>query len=178
MSRIGKLPVKIEDKVKVEFREGSVFVQGPKGKLQAEVPEKVKVDVKDKEVEVSRLQDTKLGRTMQGLTRSLIYNMVKGVSEGYSRELEIQGVGFRAQVKGKSVELSLGFSHAVTYPLPEGITVKTPKPTNIVVEGIDKALVGQVAADIRRFYEPEPYKGKGVRYKDERVSRKQGKTVG
>ena len=136
-----------------------------------------KVEVKDKQIEVSRPTDSKWHKSLHGLTRNIIFNMIKGVNEGFSKELEIRGTGFRAQVSGKALNLQLGFSHPINFAIAEGITVEAPKPTQIIVKGIDKEKVGEVAAQIRSFYKPEPYKGKGIRYKDEYVRHKVGKAV-
>jgi large subunit ribosomal protein L6 len=177
MSRIGKKPVAIPQGVKVEVKEGKVLVEGPKGKLDYAFSYRVNVAVKDNQVMVSRSQDTKLDRTLHGLTRALINNMIKGVVEGYTRELEIIGVGFKAQVQGNNLNLLLGFSHPIDFPIPEGIKIEAPKPTQLVVRGIDKEKVGEVAAEIRALYPPEPYKGKGIRYVGEYVKKKVGKAA-
>ncbi|NQV04880.1 MAG: 50S ribosomal protein L6 [Candidatus Omnitrophica bacterium] len=177
MSRIGKRAIQVPDKVKIEIKAGNVLTEGPKGKLEWKLPEGVEVKVSEKEVVVNRLREDKIGYSIHGLTRAYINNMVKGVSEGYTKSLEIIGVGYRAQMQGKVINLQLGFSHPVSYPIPEGISVKTPKPNQIVIEGIDKAKVGEVAAEIRDFLKPEPYKGKGIRYTGEYVRKKAGKAV-
>ena len=177
MSRIGKRAIQVPDKVKVEIKTGKVLTEGPKGKLEWKLPEGVEVKVSEKEIVVNRLREDKIGYSVHGLTRAYISNMVKGVSEGYTKSLEIIGVGYRAQMQGKVINLQLGFSHPVSYPIPEGISVKTPKPNQIVIEGIDKAKVGEVAAEIRDFLKPEPYKGKGIRYTGEYVRKKAGKAV-
>jgi len=177
MSRIGKNPVAILDKVKVNVDKGFVNVEGPKGKLQHKIPHGIKVEVKDKSVIVSRSSDSKIQKSLHGVTRTLIFNMFKGSVEGYSKELEIVGVGFRAQIQGKNLNLQLGFSHPINFPIPDDIKIATPKPNKITVEGIDKIKVGETAANIRRLYPPEPYKGKGIKYIDEFVRRKQGKAV-
>lgn len=178
MSRIGKKPVAIPSGVKIELKSGRLFVQGPKGKLEVDVHPRIKVNIDKDKVEVVRSTNIRLDRALHGLTRSLINNMFIGVTEGYKKDLELEGVGFKAQVKGKSLNLVLGFTHPIDYPIPEGITVVCPKPTQISVSGTNKQLVGQVAADIRRFHKPEPYKGKGIHYVGEHIRRKQGKTVG
>jgi large subunit ribosomal protein L6 len=175
MSRIGKQPIQIPDGVDVEVKPGEVKVKGPKGELTQAVNREMKVAVDDGTVSVERPTDRGEHRALHGLTRSLIANMVEGVTEGYERRLEIQGVGYRAQLKGKSLEMSLGFSHPVTVQAPEGIEFEVPQPTEVVVRGIDKQLVGEIAARIRKRRPPEPYKGKGVRYAGEHVSRKVGK---
>lgn len=177
MSRIGKRPIKILDKVKVKIESGKVFVEGPKGKLEWVLPEAVEVKVEKTEVVVKRLRENKIAYSMHGLARTHIRNMIKGVSEGYMKALEIHGVGYRAQTQAKNLNLQLGFSHPVSYSIPEGVTVKTPKPNQLVVEGIDRAKVGEVAAEIRDFLKPEPYKGKGIRYTGEYVRKKAGKAV-
>jgi large subunit ribosomal protein L6 len=177
MSRVGKKPVDIPNNVKVNLDGKTIKVEGPKGKLEERVHQRMNVEVKDNQVIVTRPSDNKLDKSLHGLTRSLIQNMMIGVTEGYKKELEIQGVGLRAQVQGKKLNLQLGFSHPVNYDIPQGITIVTPKPTQIEITGIDKQLVGEVAAEIRHYYKPEPYKGKGIRYKGEHVRRKAGKTV-
>jgi large subunit ribosomal protein L6 len=175
MSRIGKQPIAIPDGVEVEVNPGMVKVKGPKGELTQAVSREMKVAVDNGTLTVERPTDRGEHRALHGLTRSLIANMVEGVTEGYERRLEIQGVGYRAQLKGKALEMSLGFSHPVTVPAPEGIEFEVPQPTEVVVRGIDKQLVGEIAARIRKNRPPEPYKGKGVRYAGEHVSRKVGK---
>lgn len=177
MSRIGKQPVSIPAKVKVEVRGTQVFVEGPKGKLQQAIPGRVTAAVSKDKVVVSRSGDDAEAKALHGLTRALINNMVKGVSEGYVKKLEIQGVGFKAAVKGKQVDLSLGFSHPILFNIPDQIKVTVEDNTKLTIEGPDKQVVGQVAAEIRGYYPPEPYKGKGVRYVGEHVVRKEGKTV-
>ncbi|MDP8261149.1 MAG: 50S ribosomal protein L6 [Candidatus Kappaea frigidicola] len=177
MSRIGKKPVDIPSNVKVNLDGKIVRVEGPKGKLEERMHQRMSAEVKDNQLIVSRLSDNKLDKSLHGLTRSLIQNMVIGVTEGYKKELEIHGVGMRAQLQGKKIVLQLGFSHPVNYDIPEGISVVIAKPTQIEITGIDKQSVGEVAAEIRHFYKPEPYKGKGIRYKGEYVRRKAGKTV-
>ena len=177
MSRIGKRAIQVPDKVKVEIKTGKVLTEGPKGKLEWKLPEGVEVKVSEKEIVVNRLRQDKIGYSIHGLTRAYINNMVKGVSEGYTKKLEIIGVGYRAQMQGKAINLQLGFSHPLSYSVPEDISVKTPKPNQIVIEGIDKAKVGEVAAEIRDFLKPEPYKGKGIRYVGEYVRKKAGKAV-
>jgi large subunit ribosomal protein L6 len=177
MSRIGKQPIAIPPKVKVEVKGQQVFVEGPKGKLNWELPRRTSLKVEDGKVVVSRKGDDADAKALHGLSRALVNNMVKGVSEGFSKKLEIQGVGFKAAVQGDKVNLSLGYSHPVTYPIPAQIKVTVEENTKLTIEGPDRQVVGQVAAEIRSFYPPEPYKGKGVRYSDERVIRKEGKTV-
>ncbi len=178
MSRIGKKQIVLPDKVEFELRNGSeVSVKGPKGQLSFNLPAGLSVERDGANLAVVRESEEREVRAMHGTARSLVANMVEGVVSGFTKELEIIGVGFRAAVKGKALDLSLGFSHPVLHPIPEGITVTVEGNTNIKVEGIDKQLVGQFAADVRSYYPPEPYKGKGVRYKGERVRRKQGKSV-
>lgn len=178
MSRIGRKPVEIPSGVKVAISGGELKVEGPKGKLNLKVHPRIKVDVEEKQVAVSRPTDNRQDRALHGLTRSLIQNMVVGCTEGYLKELEIVGVGFKAEVKGKQLVLSLGYSHTIDYNIPEGVTIACPNPTRVAVSGYDKQKVGQVAADIRSFHKPEPYKGKGIHYVGEQIRRKQGKTVG
>lgn len=177
MSRIGKKPISVPLNVKVGITESEVRVEGPKGKLNQRVHPRMKVSFRDNTLLVERPTNIRTDRALHGLTRSLIQNMVRGVTEGYSKQLEIEGVGYRAQVSGKKLVLNLGFSHPIEYHIPEGIEIKTPKPTQVVVSGTDRQKVGQVAAEIRHFHEPEPYKGKGVRYVGEVIRRKQGKTT-
>jgi large subunit ribosomal protein L6 len=177
MSRIGKKPVTVPSGVKVAIADGAVTVEG-KEKLLVKLPPKVSVEVQDDQVIVSRNDDSRESGAMQGLTRSLINNMVIGVTEGFKKELQIVGVGYRAQVNGSNLVLSLGYSHPVEYAIPAGINVTVADNTKITVEGADKQLVGETAATIRRFRKPEPYKGKGVRYVDEHISLKEGKSVG
>ncbi|OIO80062.1 MAG: 50S ribosomal protein L6 [Candidatus Omnitrophica bacterium CG12_big_fil_rev_8_21_14_0_65_43_15] len=177
MSRIGKKPVQIPDKVKVAIEARTVKVEGPKGKLSLNVHPRVTVTIEDNRVIVKRKSDLKLDKSLHGLTRSLINNMIIGVTDGYRKDLEIIGVGFKAAVQGKQLVLNLGFSHPINYAIPEGITIQVPKPLNISVSGFDKRLVGQTAAEIRDFHRPEPYKGKGIRYAGEYVRRKVGKKV-
>ncbi len=178
MSRIGKLPVAIPSGVTVDHREPLLTVRGPKGELTLDVHPAMTVHVGEGEVVVGRPSDGRVHRSLHGLTRALIANMVHGVTTGYSKTLEIVGVGYRAQKKGKQLVLSLGYSHTIDYPEPEGITLECPRQDVVVVNGIDKQKVGQVAAEIRSFRPPEPYKGKGVRYQGEHIRRKVGKTAG
>jgi large subunit ribosomal protein L6 len=177
MSRIGKQPVVIPPKVKVDIKGQKVSVEGPKGKLDFELPRRTSAKVEDSNVLVSRDGDDSEAKALHGLSRSILNNMVKGVSEGFVKKLEIQGVGFKAAVQGKSVNLSLGYSHPLNYPIPDQIKVTVEENTKLTIEGPDKQVVGQVASEIRSFYPPEPYKGKGVRYAGEQVKRKEGKTV-
>jgi len=175
MSRIGRKPISLPEAVTVELAPGRVAVKGPKGELSQAVSTAIEVEQDDGTVTVSRPTDRGEHRALHGLTRSLIANMVEGVTEGFEKRLEIQGVGYRAALKGKSLEMALGYSHPVSVEPPDGIEFEVPQPTEVVVRGIDKQLVGQVAADIRKRRPPEPYKGKGVRYRDEHVMRKVGK---
>jgi large subunit ribosomal protein L6 len=175
MSRIGRKPVVVPDAVSVEIAPGNIAVKGPKGELSQALSADMKVEQEDGTVTVTRPTDRGEHRALHGLTRSLIANMVEGVTEGFEKRLEIQGVGYRAALKGKKLELALGYSHPVAIDAPEGIDFEVPQPTEVIVKGIDKQLVGQVAADIRKRRPPEPYKGKGIRYKDEQVLRKVGK---
>lgn len=177
MSRIGKQPIIIPAKVKVEAKGQNIFVEGPKGKLNMELPRRTSLEVKDGKVVLNRAGEDAEAKALHGLSRALVNNMVKGVSEGFSKKLEIQGVGFKAAVQGKVVNLSLGYSHPLNYTIPDQIKVTVEENTKLTIEGPDKQVVGRVAAEIRSFYPPEPYKGKGVRYSDERVVRKEGKTV-
>ena len=177
MSRIGKQPIAIPAKVKVAVNGQKVSVEGPKGKLNLEVHRRTGVKVDGNQVVVSRDGDDAEAKAMHGLSRALVNNMIKGVSEGFVKRLGIQGVGFKAAVQGKNVNLSLGYSHPLLYPIPDQIKVTVEENTKLTIEGPDKQIVGQVAAEIRAFYPPEPYKGKGVRYDDEKVIRKEGKTV-
>jgi large subunit ribosomal protein L6 len=175
MSRIGRKPVPVPDAVSVEIAPGNIAVKGPKGELRQSLSTDMKVEQEDGVVTISRPTDRGEHRALHGLTRSLIAMMVVGVTDGFEKRLEIQGVGYRAALKGKKLELALGYSHPVAVEAPEGIDFEVPQPTEVVIKGIDKQLVGQVAADIRKRRPPEPYKGKGIRYKDEQVLRKVGK---
>ena len=179
MSRIGKLPIPVPDGVEVAIDGLAVTVTGPKGELTATMPEGVELGRgDDNQVVVSRLGDDGPHRSMHGLVRSLINNMVEGVTKGYEKKLELVGVGYRAQQKGSALEFQVGFSHPVLVEAPEGITLAAPQPTEVVVTGIDKQLVGQVAANIRKIRPPEPYKGKGIKYAGETIRRKAGKAAG
>jgi large subunit ribosomal protein L6 len=175
MSRIGKLPIEIPGSVDVAVEGSLVRVKGPKGELTQNVSSDLLLEREDSKLLVKRPTDRKDHRALHGLTRTLIYNMVVGVTDGFEKRLEIQGVGYRAQLKGKSLELALGYSHPVKIDAPEGIEFEVPVPTQVVVRGIDKQAVGEIAARIRKTRPPEPYKGKGVRYAGEQVSRKVGK---
>ena len=178
MSRIGKKPITIPTGVDVTIDGGRVVVKGPNGTLEHEAPESISIARDGDELFVTRPDDERENRALHGLTRSLVANMVTGVSSGFTRDLEIVGVGYRATAQGPNrIELQLGFSHPVHFDAPEGITFEVPVPTRIIVKGIDKEKVGQVAADIRKLRKPEPYKGKWIRYSDERVLRKAGKSA-
>jgi len=175
MSRIGRMPVPIPSGVDVTINGREVTVTGPKGKLSVEVAEPIEVSQRDGVITVTRPNDEGNVRALHGLSRSLVANMVTGVTEGYRKTLEIVGVGYRVQAKGPNLEFSLGFSHPVTVSPPEGITLRVETPTRLVVEGIDKQQVGEVAANIRKLRKPDPYKGKGLRYSGEHIRRKVGK---
>ena len=175
MSRIGKKPIAIPSGVKVEVKEGVIFVEGSKGKLNRALSDRITVEIKEAQVFVNRVANTKMDRAFHGLYRALINNMIKGVNEGYVKELEIIGVGFKAAVQGNTLVLNLGFSHPVNFSIPEGIKIEAPKPTQLVIKSIDKELIGKIATEIRAIYPPEPYKGKGVRFVGEHVKKKVGK---
>ncbi|MCX5709001.1 MAG: 50S ribosomal protein L6 [Candidatus Omnitrophica bacterium] len=175
MSRIGRKPVAIPSGVKVEIKEGTIFVEGPKGKLSRVLPGRTNVEIKNNIANVTRQGNIASDKALQGLIRALLVNMVKGVTEGYVKELEIVGVGFKAAVQGNNLKLEVGYSHPVNFTAPEGIKIETPKATQVVIRGIDKEKVGEVAAEIRLVYPPEPYKGKGIRYVGEFVKKKVGK---
>jgi large subunit ribosomal protein L6 len=177
VSRVGRKPIQIVTGVKVQRKDREITVTGPKGNLTAMVHPDISVDIKDDQVRLARHSDLKEQRSLHGLWRALIQNMVKGVTEGYSKKLELVGVGYRAELKGKKLQLLLGFSHPILLVPPDGIKIETPTQTNITISGIDKQLVGQIAAKIRSFRPPEPYKGKGVKYEGEYVRRKAGKAA-
>jgi len=177
MSRIGKQPIVIPAKVKVEVKGQNVHVEGPKGKLNWELPKRTSLKVADGKIVVSREGEDAQAKALHGLSRALVNNMVKGVAEGFVKKLEIQGVGFKAAVTGKVVNLTLGFSHPINYNIPDQVKVTVEENTKLTIEGPDKMVVGKVASEIRAYYPPEPYKGKGVRYAGEHVVRKEGKTV-
>jgi large subunit ribosomal protein L6 len=177
MSRIGKQPIAIPPKVKVEVKGQKIFVEGPKGKLDWELPRRTSLKVQDGKIVVSRAGEDAQAKALHGLSRALVNNMVRGVTEGFVKKLEIQGVGFKAAVQGKIVNMVLGFSHPINYEIPDQIKVSVEENTKLTIEGPDRRLVGQVASELRSFYPPEPYKGKGVRYVGEHVQRKEGKTV-
>ncbi|MFM8871585.1 MAG: 50S ribosomal protein L6 [Actinomycetota bacterium] len=177
MSRIGKAPITVPSGVEVNINAGVVSVKGPKGALSREIPGEIIVRKEENTVLVERPDDSRQNRALHGLTRTLVANMVTGVTDGFVKELDIVGVGYRAEAQGpNALKLALGFSHPVVVKAPDGVTFEVPQPTRIVIKGINKEVVGQVAANIRSIRKPEPYKGKGVRYLDERVMRKAGKT--
>ncbi len=177
MSRIGKIPVSIPKEVKVTIDKSQVNVEGPKGKMSIPLPLGVSLENKEGKVFVNRVNDTKQSRSNHGTVRAILNHTIIGVTQGHKRSLEIQGVGFRAQLDGKKLVLNLGFSHPVEFKIPDGVAIKVAKPTEIEIEGVDKSLVGEVAAEIRSIRPPEPYKGKGIRYAGEYVKKKQGKAV-
>ncbi len=177
MSRIGKQPIAVPPQVKVDVKGQKISVEGPKGKLAWELPKRTSLKVEAGKIVVSRAGDDAQSKALHGLSRSLVNNMIKGVAEGYVKKLEIQGVGFKASVAGKVVNLALGFSHPINYTIPDQIKVTVEENTKLTIEGPDKMLVGKVASELRSYYPPEPYKGKGVRYAGEHVQRKEGKTV-
>jgi large subunit ribosomal protein L6 len=178
MSRIGRLPVSIPSGVKVRMNDGVFVAQGPKGEHSERIHPEMQVELDEKEVRVVRPSEAKWHKSLHGLSRTLIANTVKGFSEGFVKKLEIRGVGYKAEVKGKSLVMALGYSHPVEFAIPAGIEIQAESPTLIAVKGVDKQRVGQVAADIRNSRPPEPYKGKGVRYEGETVRQKAGKTAG
>jgi large subunit ribosomal protein L6 len=175
MSRIGKKPIQIPEGVSISLGPGRVSVNGPKGELEQTVSTRMEIVEQDGTLVVSRPTDRGTDRAVHGLTRSLVANMVAGVTDGFEKRLEIQGVGYRAKLAGKALELSVGYSHPVTIQAPDGIEFEVPQPTQVIVRGIDKQLVGEIASQIRRVRPPEPYKGKGIRYAGEQVKRKVGK---
>jgi large subunit ribosomal protein L6 len=177
MSRTGKKIISIPEKVKIKIQDHHVEVEGPLGKLDQKVSSLIELVLSDKTLEIKRNQDEPNIRSIHGLTRALVANMVHGVSQGFQKELDIQGVGYRAEVKGQDLHMSLGFSHPVIFPIPLGIKIQVDKQTHLVIRGADKELVGQISANIRNFRPPEPYKGKGIRYTNEHIRRKAGKTA-
>lgn len=177
MSRIGKMPIPVPAKVKVEIKGQKVSMEGPKGKLSFDLPRRATAALKENQIVVGRRDDTPQSKAMHGLTRAILNNMAQGVSVGFVKQLEIHGVGFKAAVQGKQVNLSLGYSHPITYPIPAQVKVTVEENTKVTIEGPDKQTVGLVASELRAYYPPEPYKGKGVRYAGERIIRKEGKTV-
>ena len=178
MSRIGKMPISLPKGVDVSLSGQTLRVKGKNGELSLNVHPEMSLEIEDGEVRVTRPSDASRHKALHGLTRSLVANMVEGVSEGFTRTLEIVGVGYRAEMKGKTLNMALGFSHPITFESPDGVTIETPNQTTVVVKGADKQAVGQAAAVIRGFRPPEPYKGKGVRYQGEQIRRKAGKTAG
>ena len=177
MSRIGRLPIKIPDKVKISAQPGLVNVEGPKGKVSQKLDREMKVTIDNGVVRVDRPNDSRRARQLHGLTRTLVNNMVLGVTVGFQRQLDIAGVGYKAELKGKEIHLALGYSHPVVYPLPEGVTAEyDAKGNRLTVKGADKNQIGLIAAEIRKLRPPEPYKGKGIKYAEETIRRKQGKT--
>ena len=176
MSRIGRMPIPLEGGVEVKLATGTIEVKGPKGALSVPVPDGITVELAEGEAQVKRRDDSKPQRSLHGLTRALLANAVTGVTKGFSKRLEVRGVGYRAEVSGKSLNLSLGFSHPVIYPIPEGIEIKVERNTQLEVSGFDRQQVGQVAAEIRSLRKPDPYKGKGVRYAGEHIRMKAGKS--
>jgi large subunit ribosomal protein L6 len=177
MSRVGQAPIAIPSGVQISVTDQRVTINGPKGELQRSFPEEITVEKVDEEIRVGRSKETREAQALHGLFRSLIANMVQGVTEGYEKRLEIHGVGYRAQKQGSDLELAVGFSHTVRKPAPDGIEFEVPAPTRITVRGIDKELVGQTAAEIRAIRKPEPYKAKGIRYEGEHIRRKAGKAA-
>lgn len=177
MSRVGKMPISVPAGIKLEMKENLLVVSNDKGSLEEKIHPDMKLSIEEGTVKVERPSDNRFHKSLHGLTRSLIQNMVTGLTEGYTRKLEIVGVGYRAELKGKAVILQLGFSHPIYFIPPEGIEIEVPQPTSIVIKGINKQVVGQVAAKIRSFRPPEPYKGKGIRYDGEYVRRKAGKAT-
>lgn len=175
MSRIGKLQIAIPEGVQIQLKGNHLQVQGPKGSLEHRIPDGIQLDVGDGEIRVQRETDRRQHRALHGLTRTLVANMVSGVTTGFRKELEVVGIGYRAEVKGKVLNLSLGYSHPINYAIPNGVSISVDRNVIITVEGIDKQKVGQVAAEIRSFRKPEPYKGKGIRYVGERIRKKVGK---
>ncbi|MCR4417653.1 MAG: 50S ribosomal protein L6 [Ignavibacteria bacterium] len=178
MSRIGRKPVEIKKGVTVEIQNGTIKVKGPKGELTQTYDPRIKINIETNQVVLTRDSDDKRVRALHGLYRALIQNMIDGVTEGYTKKLEIVGVGYRAEWKGRGLQLALGYSHPIFFIPPKEVKVEVPAPTNIVISGIDKQLVGQIAAKIRSFRPPEPYNGKGIRYEGEQIIRKAGKTAG
>ncbi|MGB0130686.1 50S ribosomal protein L6 [Chlorobium sp.] len=178
MSRIGKMPIPLAGQARIEISDANIKVTGPKGALEQELTPQVNVQEENGVVTVQRVDDTKKSRAMHGLYRMLISNMVEGVTKGFTRKLEIAGVGYRAELKNDLLALTLGYSHMIYFKAPEGIQIEVPDQTTILISGIDKALVGQVAAKIRSFRKPEPYRGKGIKYEGEVIRRKEGKAAG
>ena len=178
MSRIGKKPIEITKGVTITRNGNVVKVKGPKGELETQFHSKMSIDIKDNEIVITRPDDSKENKALHGLTRALLQNMVSGVVTPYTRTLDIVGVGYKAELKGKNLLLNIGYSHPIYFMPPDGVTLQTPAPTQIIITGIDKQMVGLVAAKIRSIRKPEPYKGKGIKYSDEQIQRKAGKTAG
>lgn len=178
MSRIGKLPVDLPANTNISIANNFLEVKGPKGELKRQLHPKMKIEQKDNQLIINRPNDSKESRSLHGLTRALVYNMVEGVNNGYTKKLQIVGVGYKAEMNGKNLILTIGYSHQIVLALPNEITVTTPSPTEIEISGIDKEMVGKIAAKIRNFRKPEPYKGKGIKYENEYIRRKAGKTAG
>lgn len=176
MSRVGRVPIPLPEGIKVEIRPGSISAEGPRGRLARRVPERMLIELKDNQILVKRPSDDRLSRSLHGLTRTLISNLIEGVGKGFQKTLEIVGVGYKAQLQGRELILQLGFSHPVKFLPPAGVELMVERGNRITVSGIDKELVGEVAAQIRAFKPPEPYKGKGIRYIGEHIRRKAGKT--
>ncbi len=177
MSRVGKLPINLPEKVSISVEKSLVKVEGPKGKLEKGFNASVMIKVDDSAVTVNQTESSRFAQAMQGTARSIIANMIHGVTEGYSKNIEIKGVGFRASVEGSNLNLNIGYSHPIDYTIPGGINISVTDNTKLKVEGIDKQLVGEVCAKLKRFYPPEPYKGKGIHIEGQHVRRKEGKTV-
>ena len=175
MSRIAKEPVALPSDVKAELKKGQLLVSGPKGSLELSVPETISLELTEDLIKVRRNEENQKNKALSGTIRALVQNLVTGVHSGFEYKLEIVGVGYRAQVQGKKLNLSLGFSHPVEFSIPDGVSIETPSQTEIVIKGLDKQVLGQVAADIRSFRPPEPYKGKGVRYAGEQIVKKEAK---
>ncbi|NTW52764.1 MAG: 50S ribosomal protein L6 [Chlorobiaceae bacterium] len=178
MSRIGKMPIKLADQAKVEVKDNVISVSGPKGSLSQAMVSEVTVSINDGIVSVQRIDDSKRAKAMHGLYRMLVNNMIEGVTKGFTRKLEITGVGYRAELKGDLLSLTLGYSHLIFFKAPGEIKIEVPDPVTVLISGIDKALVGQIAAKIRSFRKPEPYRGKGIKYEGEVIRRKEGKAAG
>jgi len=177
MSRIGRKPIPIEKGIKVEKKENTIKIIGPKGELSANVPASIKVEINTNEIVLSRSSDSKTQKALHGTWRAHLNNMIKGVSEGFQRKLEIVGVGYKAEMKSGNIQLALGYSHPILFRPPKNIKIEVPQVTNIIISGIDKQLVGQVAAKLRSFRPPEPYKGKGIKYEGDYIRRKAGKAA-
>lgn len=178
MSRIGKMPISLAGQAKVEVKDNVISVTGPKGSLSQAMCDEVTISVNDESVAVQRIDDSKRSRAMHGLYRMLVSNMVEGVTKGFTRKLEITGVGYRAELKGDLLAMTLGYSHMIYFQAPAEIKIEVPDPVTVLISGIDKALVGQIAAKIRSFRKPEPYRGKGIKYEGEVIRRKEGKAAG